>query len=373
MRYKQVNSRKMGFLLGLLFWAAVVHGVPDTSTDLLPAAYSLLQRYSNGSESALAALATGAAGGDRHAIMATLDTMLDDVERKISNSIIAERAKKQVADKEVMARFQDHSADSQAKVDHAVEKLDESSANNVTGNLKILSRQGAELSLAKAEGAMSLATKWNKTVHGRIEKTRVQRQQHLDKMLWMQLSVLSREVEVVNFVKYLVDGGRSVAELPPSLKRGLYCELAPYANNTFEIDSASRNGARLILGHQKGSCVNWKRVGGADTTCCQVPSSTVHSSHAPWCWVSETEYAYCWDEGLPPYATGWASPTLMPLEDHFTPAFANSTINDCGKDCFDEVVGAITKDQCLGSCFRNDLCVGATLGPRGCFTASAYA
>ena len=158
------------------------------------------------------------------------------------------------------------------------------------------------------------------------------------------------------------------------MKRGLYCDAVPFTNNTFESDPASRNGARLRFGHASRSCINWKNVGGIDTNCCQVPSSTLHSSHAPWCWVSETEYAYCWRRDLEPAASGWMQTSLKPLRDHYTAAFNDSSINDCGKDCVELVPHATTDLMCMEQCFRDDRCAGVTLlaGGQGCLKVVGF-
>lgn len=159
-----------------------------------------------------------------------------------------------------------------------------------------------------------------------------------------------------------------------SLDRGLYCDTSPYANNTFESDPSARNGAKLRLGNPAGACINWNKVGGATSSCCMVPRGTKTASHAPWCWVSETEYAYCWREDLGPYGSGWKTPELKPLEQHFTGAFTNSSVNDCGRDCVEADEKATTKEQCMEACFNDEHCVGVTLlkDSKGCLKVSGY-
>ena len=115
-----------------------------------------------------------------------------------------------------------------------------------------------------------------------------------------------------------LSASRCATRTAASLDRGLYCDTTPYANNTFESDPSARNGAKLHFGNSAGSCVNWKKMGGVSSNCCMVPRGTSSASHAPWCWVSETEYAYCWREDLGPYGFGWKSKDLKPLEQHFT-------------------------------------------------------
>ena len=110
------------------------------------------------------------AGDGHHADLAKLAKLLDDVESKINNAMIKERAKKEISDKEVRDRYDDHAANSQAGQDLVVRKL--VSDKNATHTMKIGNREALEMSLARATGALELATQWNKTVYARIEKVR---------------------------------------------------------------------------------------------------------------------------------------------------------------------------------------------------------
>lgn len=82
----------------------------------------------------------------------------------------------------------------------------------------------ADASYQSARGETQMAKKLDAKERARIAKRALHRQQHIDKMLWLKLQVLSREIEIVQFVKYLVDG--STAQSAVGLPRTFVAPVA---------------------------------------------------------------------------------------------------------------------------------------------------